>query len=253
MELALIGGTGVYDPDVLTDRRVEKADTPYGLIEVDVGRLNGVEIAFLPRHGLAHHIPPHKINHRANLWGLKMLGVTRVISTSAVGSLNREMLPGDFVVIDQFIDFTKAGVTTFYDGGEGGVVHTDVTEPYCPELRKAALSVGGGLEVNIHRTGTYLTVDGPRYETAAEIKMYRTWGADVIGMTNAPEAILAREANLCYATVATVTNMAAGISESPLRHDEVAELMRTNIANVRAICLETLVTVGGERNCGCGG
>lgn len=248
--LALIGGTGVYDPDLLDNRKTERIETPYGTIEVQIGEYLGKEIAFLPRHGHAHSIPPHKINHRANLMGLKLLGVRRIIGTAAVGSLSLDMHPGHFVIVDQFIDFTKSR-HTFRDGGLEGVVHVDVTEPYCPKIRQAAIKIGEDLPITVHPHGVYLCVEGPRYETSAEIRMFQMWGADVVGMTNVPEAVLAREAGMCYGAIATVTNMAAGLSKNPLSHDAVSHVMASNIKYVRQLTLQTLIAVADDERCAC--
>lgn len=253
MEFAIIGGTGVYDPELLEARGNRRVETPYGPIEVETGSYRGVEVAFLPRHGKGHSIPPHKINYRANIWGLRTLGVRRVLATAAVGSINEAMKPGDFVIIDQFIDFTKARAHTFFDEGEQGVVHVDVTEPYCPEIRTALIDVGQELGLSLHTSGTYFCVEGPRYETAAEIRAARILGGDVVGMTNIPEAVLAREAGLCYATMAMVTNMGAGMTDRPLAHDEVVEVMAVNTQHVRRLALDTILRLPKERACSCEG
>lgn len=251
MKCAIIGGTGVYDPRLLEDVREEQVSTPYGPIAVEVGTFEGVEVAFMARHGKGHSIPPHKINYRANIWGLKALGVERVLATAAVGSLNPEMTPGHIVVVDQFLDFTKGRDHTFFDGGENGVVHTDVTEPYCPELRAALSRCGRELGLDMHDRGVYVCTEGPRFETAAEIRAYRILGSDVVGMTNVPESTLAREAGLCYAAMAMVTNMAAGISQDPLTHDEVVEVMAANTENVRRLALKAIRSLTPERSCRC--
>lgn len=243
MRYAIIGGTGVYDPALLEERSERRVETPYGPIQVETGLYRGIEVAFLPRHGKGHSVPPHKINYRANIWGLKSLGVERVLATAAVGSLNPEMTPGHFVVVDQFLDFTKGRQHTFFDGEPNGVVHTDVTEPYCPELRAALVECGRRLGLSIHPRGVYVCTEGPRFETAAEIRAYRILGGDVVGMTNVPESVLAREAGLCYAAMAMVTNMAAGISASPLTHDEVVQVMAANTENVRKLALETVAAI----------
>ncbi len=256
MKYAIIGGTGVYDPQLLSDLREETVSTPYGEVTVEVGTYRGIEVGFMARHGKGHSVPPHKINYRANICGLKALGVERVLATAAVGSLNPDMTPGDLVVIDQFLDFTKGREQTFFDGGQSGVIHTDVTEPYCPELRAALIECGRRLGLSIHSQGVYVCTEGPRFETAAEIRAYRILGGDVVGMTNVPEAVLAREAGLCYAAMAMVTNMAAGISQSPLTHDEVVHVMAANTENVRRLALETVAAIEAaapaQRTCQCG-
>jgi len=251
VKYAIIGGTGVYDPKLLSDLKEESVRTPYGFIKVQSGTYKGERIAFLARHGQEHSIPPHKINYRANIWGLKALGVEFVLATAAVGSLNPEMKPGEFVIVDQFLDFTKSREQTFYDGGENGVVHTDVTNPYCPEVRRTLVKVGRELGLTIHEQGVYVCTEGPRFETAAEIRAYRMLGGDVVGMTSVPESTLAREAGICYAAMAMVTNMAAGISDGPLTHDEVVEIMAQNTESVRRLALETIVQAPSDRACTC--
>lgn len=251
VKYAIIGGTGVYDPNLLDDVGEESVRTPYGLVTLDSGVLDGVRVAFLARHGKGHSIPPHKINYRANIYALKALGVERILATAAVGSLNKEMQPGHFVVLDQFLDLTKYREHTFFDGGINGVVHTDVTHPYCPELREALIRTGRTLDLAIHAEGVYVCTEGPRFETAAEIRAYRTLGGDVVGMTNVPESVLAREAGMCYAAMATVTNMAAGLSQGPLTHDEVTEIMDANTDNVRRLALETIRSLTQKRECAC--
>ncbi len=294
--LAVIGGTGVYDPSMLEGVREELVDTPYGPVSVRIGRLatggarlptdgegrdrsigggrgpaadgggsgaaRGEEVAFLSRHGTGHAVPPHRVNHRANVWALKSLGVERVLATAAVGSLSRDMKPGDFVLLDQFLDFTRGRASTFYEGAKPlnpgaprGVVHVDVTAPYCPDLRRVLADTAAELGVTCHPAGTYVCTEGPRFETAAEIRMYAQLGGHVVGMTGVPEVVLARELSLCYAAVAMVTNFAAGIADRPLTHSEVVEVMAANAANLRALfgrVLAALALAGGEQSCRCG-
>jgi len=251
VKIAVIGGTGVYDPQMLKNLTKEKVASPYGEIEVTIGELAGKKVAFLPRHGSGHTVPPHLINYRANIWGLKMLGVKQIIATTAVGSLNLDMKGGDFVLIDQFLDFTKNRVYTFYDGGERGVVHTDVTEPYCPELRKIIYQAGKDLGYNIHPAGTYVCTEGPRFETAAEIKMFAKLGGDLVGMTSVPEVVLAREAEICYASISLVTNFAAGISPNPLTHEEVVEMMGLKSEQLKNLIAKTIEHLDPDRDCWC--
>lgn len=234
-KLAFIGGTGVYDPEILSNLHTEVISTPFGDAFCQIGEFKGKEIIFLARHGTQHTIPPHKINYRANIYALKILGVSSIVSTTAVGSLNPIYKPGEFVLIDQFIDMTKSRIGTFFDGEFRGVAHIDVTHPYCHTLRKAILQAGEKIGVLIHSEGTYICTEGPRFETPAEIKTFRLWGADVVGMTNAPECQLAREAEICYSTISMVTNFAAGISPTILTHKEVVECMAQNIENFRKI------------------
>lgn len=248
-KLAIIGGTGVYDPDILQDIREETVATPYGQVTALVGVYQGKEVVFLPRHGAAHSLPPHKINYRANIWGLKEMGVTRVLATAAVGSLNLEMKPGHFVLLDQFIDFTKNRPFTFFDGEDGKVVHTDFTHPYCAGIRRQVREAAAGIGLAVHEGGCYVCTEGPRYETPAEIRAFQRLGGDVVGMTNVPEVVLARELGLCYGTIAMVTNFAAGISPKPLTHQEVVEVMRSNTSNIRCLVMETLSRLDPEDNC----
>ncbi|HHY48024.1 MAG TPA: S-methyl-5'-thioadenosine phosphorylase [Firmicutes bacterium] len=253
MRVAIIGGTGVLDPGLLKDICEHVISTPYGDAAVKTGTYGEEEVAFIARHGWTHSIPPHKVNYRANISALKQIGVTRIIATSAVGSLNPDMKPGDCVVLDQFIDFTKARASTFFDGGDGGVVHTDFTEPYCKEIRACLIKAGQDLGIPTHVRGTYVATEGPRFETAAEIRMFRLLGGDVVGMTNVPECVLAREAGICYAAVAVVTNFAAGISSRPLSHQEVVEVMHENSERLRKIIARTIETLPARPGCDCPG
>jgi len=252
MEIAIIGGTGVYDPDILENITQQHVDTPFGEVSLTSGQYLGQEIAFMARHGSKHSIPPHLINYRANIWALKKLGVKQIIATTAVGSLNRKMKPGDFVLIDQFLDFTKGRVATFYEGGKRGVVHVDVTEPYCPHLRSALFAAGQKLGLTVHNQGTYVCTEGPRFETPAEIKMFSILQGDLVGMTNVPEAVLAREAEICYATVSLVTNFAAGIAAQPLTHSEVLETMARSGQNIRKLIMAAIAVLpNGSSDCHC--
>jgi len=252
MRIAIIGGSGVYDPRILSDIREEQIRTPYGEVRYKVGKYKGEEVLFLARHGEKHSVPPHLVNYRANIWALRKLGITRVIATAAVGSLNREMKPGHFVFTDQFIDFTHARPATFFDGGENGVVHTDFTEPYCPEIRATMAEKAKELGIDHHVAGTYLCTEGPRYETPAEIKAFARLGADLVGMTNVPEVVLAHEAGLCYGLVAMVTNYAAGISPIPLTHQEVLEVMAQNTENLKSLIMAVIESLPVTRSCQCG-
>ncbi|WP_051009345.1 S-methyl-5'-thioadenosine phosphorylase [Thermaerobacter subterraneus] len=251
MRLAIIGGTGVYDPEILDDVREETVVTPYGRATVRIGKFRGLEVVFLARHGAGHTVPPHKINYRANIYALAALGVRRVIATAAVGSLRQAFGPGHFVLVDQFLDFTKNRVSTFFEGGEAGVVHIDVTEPYCPEIRSHLEAAGKALGLPVTNGGVYVCTEGPRFETPAEIRMFERLGGDLVGMTSVPEVVLAREAGLCYATIAMVTNYAAGISGQPLTHEEVLEIMAANGTNLRRLILEALPRLAAEPACPC--
>lgn len=249
--LAIIGGSGVYHPNMLTGVKQEKVKTPYGKIAPLVGDFEGKTIAFLPRHGARHSLPPHRINYQANIWGLRSMGVDRIIATTAVGSLNPQMAPGDYVIIDQFLDFTKCRPLTFYEGGERGVVHMDFTEPYCPQLREVLFKTVTDLGIKGHDHGVYVCTEGPRFETPAEIRMFAGLGGDVVGMTNVPEVVLAREVGICYATVSMVTNLAAGISKTPLTHEEVLSIMKENTEKLRNLLIHAMRKIPEGRLCRC--
>ncbi|MCH1387265.1 MAG: S-methyl-5'-thioadenosine phosphorylase [Rhodobacteraceae bacterium] len=206
-KLAIIGGSGIYDIDGLVDAKWTDVETPWGAPsdQVLTGTLNGVDMVFLPRHGRGHVYSPTTVPYRANIDALKRLGVTDVISVSACGSFRDEMAPGDFVVVDQFIDRTFAREKSFF--GTGCVAHVSVAHPTCPRLSAACVQAASDAGITVHNGGTYLAMEGPQFSSIAESKMYReSWGADVIGMTNMPEAKLAREAELCYASVAMITD-----------------------------------------------
>jgi 5'-methylthioadenosine phosphorylase len=253
---AIIGGSGVYDPDMLSQLEERTVDTPFGSVDVVTGTYKGAEVAFLPRHGGGHSMPPHLINYRANMWSLYELGVERIVSTSAVGSLNEDVPPGSYVVLSNFLDFTKQRPTTFYEGPsslvpEKEVVHIDVTYPYCPQLRSVAYDAGMRCGMRMIDGGTYVCTEGPRFETAAEIRMFSMLGGDVIGMTNVPEVVLARELEMCYSSIAMVTNFAAGISDEKLTHAEVLEIMGQNKKNIQHLFKEIIPSIPKSRDCGC--
>lgn len=206
-KIAVIGGSGIYDIDGLERAEWVSVDTPWGAPsdQLLTGRLDGVDMVFLPRHGRGHVHSPSTVPYRANIDALKRLGVTDVISVSACGSFREEMAPGDFVIVDQFIDRTFAREKSFF--GTGCVAHVSVAHPTCPRLSDACLTAATDASITVHNGGTYLAMEGPQFSTLAESNMYReSWGADVIGMTNMPEAKLAREAELCYASVAMITD-----------------------------------------------
>jgi 5'-methylthioadenosine phosphorylase len=204
--LAIIGGSGVYNIEGLTDTRWVKAESPFGepSDEVLIGELNGQPIAFLPRHGRGHRLPPSEINYRANIDALKRLGVTDIVSVSAVGSLREHFTPGMFVIVDQFIDRTFAREKSFF--GNGLVAHVSMAHPVCSRLGQHLYAAAQQVGIAAARGGTYLVMEGPQFSSLAESELYRSWQCDVIGMTNMPEAKLAREAEICYATVAMVTD-----------------------------------------------
>ena len=235
---------------MLQDLKIVEVNTPYGEVELQEGSLNDLELVFclVMEVGIRYH---HRINYRANIWALKSIGVTRIIATNAVGSTNRLMRPGDLVIVDQFLDFTKSRVHTFFDGEDTPVIHTDMTDPYCPELRLTFLKVAQDKGIKLHSRGCYACFEGPRYESAAEIRMVSILGGDLVGMTGVPEVVLAREAGICYASIAMVTNMGAGIAATPLSHEEVVEVMEKNEAQLRELLLHSLNEIPKNFSCAC--
>jgi 5'-methylthioadenosine phosphorylase len=206
IEIGIIGGSGLYDMAELTDREEKTLSTPFGDPSgaYVIGTLRGKRVAFLPRHGVGHRILPSELNFRANIYGFKVLGVERILSASAVGSLKQEYKPLDIVVPDQFFDRTKGRISTFF--GRGIVAHVAFAHPVCGELSRTIADAVQRVGATVHRGGTYVNMEGPQFSTLAESKLYRSWGMDVIGMTNLQEAKLAREAEICYATMALVTD-----------------------------------------------
>ncbi|OEH84846.1 methylthioadenosine phosphorylase [Desulfuribacillus stibiiarsenatis] len=249
-DIAIIGGTGVYDPELLIDTKEELLNTKYGCVNVIHGSYANKKVAFIARHGKEHHTPPHKVNYRANIEAIHKINAKKILATAAVGSLRLDYRPGDFVILDQFVDFTKRRNYTFFDGDDG-VAHIDLTNPYCPKLRDRLIQASQQLNLNFHKRGTYICTEGPRFETPAEISLYANWNCDVVGMTNVPEVILAREKELCYATVAMVTNYGAGISQHPLTHKEVSEVMANNIKGIRELFFYMIENEDLIRDCNC--
>jgi 5'-methylthioadenosine phosphorylase len=249
-EIGIIGGTGLYDPKLLKNVQELTVDTPYGKPSdsITVGELAGKCVAFLPRHGKKHTIRPTDINVRANISALKKLGVKRILAPSTVGSLKEEYHPGEIVFCDQFIDRTTRREQSFYT--ENKVCHISVAEPMCPELRQNLIAVAKNMSVKMHETGTYVCIEGPRFSTKAESKMYRQWGADVVGMTLVPECVLAREAEICYASISTVTDYDVW-KDHPVCVDDVVKIMKSNIENVKRIIAETLAKLPNECVCKC--
>ncbi len=253
--LGIIGGSGVYDIDGLTKTRWRKIDSPFGAPsdELLFGELDGQPLVFLPRHGRGHRIPPSELNFRANIDALKRAGVTEIVSVSAVGSLKAELPPGTFVIVDQFIDRTFAREKTFF--GTGLVAHVGLGHPVCARLGDALLAAASEIGIPAVRGGTYLVMEGPQFSTQAESRLYRSWDCDVIGMTNMPEAKLAREAELCYATVAMVTDYDCWHPEHDhVSVDGVIKVLRENADHARALVRATAPRLRhrqGPCECGC--
>lgn len=250
--LALIGGTGL-DNLSLQEYHSETVQTPYGEVEVDLGRLGDSQetVAFMSRHGKNHATPPHLVNYRANIWSLKELGVTKILATAAVGSLSSRFKLGDLVLVDQFLDFTKNRPQTFYEGRVDGVLHVDMTEPYCHSVQNVLRQAAAKLRIVIKDGANYVCTEGPRFETPAEIRMYQMLGGELVGMTSVPEVVLAKELGMCYATIAMVTNEAAGIADHPLTHAEVLESMKGMGKTVARLVEETFLTLSPEQDCRC--
>ncbi|KQM11485.1 5'-methylthioadenosine phosphorylase [Methanomassiliicoccales archaeon RumEn M1] len=236
--IGIIGGTGVYDPEIFEIKDKVVLSTPYGAPSdaVLVGEMNGVEVAFLSRHGSGHVYPPHRVNYRANIWAMKHLGVERIISPCAVGSLQEKFRPGELVIVDQFIDFTKGRDYTFYDGAK--TVHISMADPFCKEMNALFASEARRLELPFHEGGTYICIEGPRFSTRAESRMFRSF-ADIIGMTLAPECQLAREAEICYTSLATITDYDVWADE-PVDTATVLRTMAESVDRVRRLITATI-------------
>ena len=249
-EIGIIGGTGLYDPELLRNVEEVTIDTPYGPPSdvITIGDLEGRRVAFLPRHAKKHTIRPTDVNSRANIFALKKLGITRILAPSAVGSLNEDYKPGDIVFVDQFIDRTTKREQSFYTGNK--VCHISVAEPMCPEMRQTLIAIARDVGVRAHDTGTYVCIEGPRFSTKAESRLFRSWGADIIGMTLVPECVLAREAELCYASISTVTDYDVW-KDHPVCADEVVATMKANVEKVKRIILGATSRLPKERSCEC--
>ena len=234
--LGIIGGSGVYDIEGLTNRAWKKIESPFGSTSDDLlfGELHGIKMVFLPRHGRGHKIPPSEINFRANIDALKRAGVTDLISVSAVGSLKENLPPGTFVIVDQFVDRTFARVKSFF--GTGLVAHVSMAQPVCSRLGAHLAQAGREAGLNVVKGGTYLVMEGPQFSTLAESELYRSWNCDVIGMTNMPEAKLAREAEICYASVAMVTDYDCWHpNHDAVTVDMIIKVLAQNAENARSI------------------
>ncbi|MCQ4161449.1 S-methyl-5'-thioadenosine phosphorylase [Roseomonas sp. GC11] len=246
--IGLIGGSGLYDIDGLEEREWRRVESPWGepSDELLFGRLAGVKCVFLPRHGRGHRIPPSALNYRANIDVLKRAGVTEILSLSAVGSLNGDLPPGTFVIVDQFIDRTFARQKSFFE--TGCVAHVSVAHPVCPRLGDAAEAAARQIGLKHKRGGTYLVMEGPQFSTKAESELYRAWGCDVIGMTNMPEAKLAREAELCYATIAMVTDFDCWHPDHDhVTVDAVVKVMQANADRAKALVKTVVPMLGAPR------
>ncbi len=250
--IAVIGGSGLYEMDGMTGAMSVDVDTPFGKPSdsIVIGELDGVNVAFLPRHGKGHRFNPSHIPARANIYALKSLGVERIISVSAVGSLKEEFAPLDLVIPSQLIDRTRLRESTFFDTDL--VVHVAMADPFCAHTSHLVNHAAQALDINVHSGGTMVVMEGPAFSTRAESFMYRSWGADIIGMTALPEAKLAREAEICYATMAWITDYDCWhqTSESVTVEMVIANLMK-NVATSKALLRQVIPTLGGARDCPC--
>lgn len=248
--IGIIGGTGVYDPKMFDIKDKVVLSTPYGAPSdaILVGEMDGIEVAFLSRHGSGHVYPPHRVNYRANIWAMKHLGVERIISPCAVGSLQENFHPGDIVIVDQFIDFTKKREYTFYDGAK--TVHISTADPFCKEMNALFAAEAKHMGLPVHEGGTYLCIEGPRFSTRAESRMFRNF-ADIIGMTLVPECQLAREAEICYTSLATITDYDVW-AEKPVDLATVLKIIAESVDRVKELIAATLSKIPAERKvCEC--
>ncbi len=252
--VGIIGGSAFYDMKDLFVRERVSLETPYGAPsgEYVIGELSGQEVVFLPRHGVNHQFLPSDVNYRANIFGFKMLGVKRLLSVSAVGSLKEELRPLDIVLVDQFIDRTnQARKMTFM--GDGAVGHIAFREPICTELRHAVNEAAKEIDVKVHNGGTYINMEGPAFSTKAESILYKSWGVDVIGMTNLAEARLSREAGICYTTIALVTDYDCWREEEEsVTTEMIIENLNKNVENGKLILKNTIKALTEKRSCECG-
>lgn len=251
-DIGIIGGSGLYDIDGLHQVKRVTVPTPFGSPSspVVVGELDGVRVAFLSRHGQGHRFNPSEINYRGNIYALKALGVRRVISVSAVGSMKESMKPGDVVLPDQFMDLTKRRISTFFEGGVAA--HVAFGDPVCASLSASLLAAGQSVGATVHQGGTYLCMEGPQFSTKAESHLYRQWGVSVIGMTNMPEAKLAREAELCYATVALVTDYDCWHqTEEPVTVEAILATLCANVALAKRLLRAAVKSAASVTTCAC--
>ncbi|MHA1298979.1 MAG: S-methyl-5'-thioadenosine phosphorylase [Candidatus Helarchaeota archaeon] len=253
IEIGILGGSGNYDPTFVKNPMQLKVHTPYGAPSDNfvIGYVGDRKVAFLARHGKGHTIPPHKINYRANIWGFKALGVTRLISPGACGSLQPDSVDvGDFVICDQVFDRTFGQrADTFFEGGV--VTHIPFAHPFCDELRQIILKTGKELGLKCHEKGTYVCINGPRFSTAAESKFFQSQNFTVVGMTVYPECILAREAEICFANISMATDKDV-YGDEPVEISEIIRIMNQNVENVRKLVFETIPKIPKTRKCECG-
>ncbi len=248
-KIAIIGGTGFED--LLKSAKQTRLETPYGTVpSIFVRNIENRKVILLPRHGPEHSVPPHKVNYRANIYALHKMGVERILATNAVGAIDRDMKPGDIVVPHDFMDFTKLRATTFYD--DAPVTHIDVSKAYCPEIRKLLIETAKKHDLHVWEKSVLVCTEGPRFETPAEIEMFKSLGCDVVGMTGFPEVVLARELEMCYASICYVSNMAAGIQQR-LTTFEVSEFSKQTVPKIEEVLIDSVRGLPYKRgdNCTC--
>jgi len=245
--IAIIGGSGLENPDILEESKRIDVETPYGEPSSDFlsGKINGVDVVILSRHGREHTIPPTQVNNRANIWAIKELGCTHILSTTACGSLKEEIRRGELVVPDQFIDFTRRRPVTFFDKFKPGKMkHTPMADPFEEGLRARLLQSASKLNIKAHDGGTVITIEGPRFSTRAESRMFQMWGADIINMSTAPEAILANELGIPYATVAMATDYDSWkTDEAPVSWEEILKVFNQNVENVTSLLTKAIALI----------
>lgn len=252
IKIAIIGGSGLDDPQILKNPAELKVETPFGAPASPLvsGQISGVEVVVLARHGRGHTIMPTKVPYRANIWALKEAGCTHILATTACGSLKEEIKPRDLIFLDQFIDFTKHRNLTFF---EDKVVHTAMAEPFCPDLRKILIEAAQNLKLEYHAKGAILTIEGPRFSTRAESRYFKSMGAEVINMSTVPEVILARELGLCYGSIAMATDYDAWREgEAAVTWEMVMKVMKDNVENVKKLLLEVIPKINFVRCEHCG-
>lgn len=243
MKIGIIGGSGLDDPNIFKNSKEIEVNTPYGKpsSSLKIGKINNIEVILLARHGRKHEIPPTQVNYRANIHALKEQGCTHILATTACGSLKEEIGRGDFVILDQFIDFTRHRQITFHEKFDNGPVHTPMAEPFSKELREVLISTCKELGLKCHDKGTVITIEGPRFSTKAESHMFRAWGADVINMSIAPEAILANEAGIKYAAIAMSTDYDCWKeNEEAVTWDAILETFNRNADNVKKLLIKII-------------
>ncbi|MDO8494355.1 MAG: S-methyl-5'-thioadenosine phosphorylase [Deltaproteobacteria bacterium] len=251
-KIGVIGGSGLYEMEGLKVLEEQWVETPFGRPsdQIVIGELEGEKLAFLPRHGKGHRFNPTEINFRANIFAMKLLGVESILAVSAVGSMKEEIEPGHIVLVNQFIDRTRQRPSTFFE--KGIVAHVSFADPVCPRLFEAVYRGTKETKATVHKGGTYVCIEGPMFSTRAESKVYRSWGVDVIGMTNYQEAKLAREAEICYTTIALSTDYDCWKEDETVTGEQVMATMKKNVATAKEIIRKSIPHVAGKRNCSCG-